>query len=134
MDQNKHICRILFVDDNVQLQSVLKIGLEQYGIEATTASDGIDALAQFKAHSGDFNAIVTDNDMPRMNGLELVRSVREHGFGGRIVVISSFLKTEDLRLYLKYEISSFLQKPFHIRSLATMLMRADEVGTARTES
>jgi YesN/AraC family two-component response regulator len=61
---------------------------EQYGFEVITASDGMDALTQFKAHSGDFGAIVTDHDMPHMNGMELVRSVREIGFKGRIVVMS----------------------------------------------
>jgi CheY-like chemotaxis protein len=130
MNKTEHICRILFADDNVQLQSVLQIGLEPYGIEVTTASDGIDALTQFKAHSGDFSAIVTDNDMPRMNGFEFVRSVREIGFKGCIVVISSFLKTENLRSYQNYAISGFLHKPFDIRSLAEMLSQAS--SPART--
>jgi chemosensory pili system protein ChpA (sensor histidine kinase/response regulator) len=117
--------RILFVDDNVQLQSILKIGLERCGFEVITASDGIDALMQFKAHSGDFGAIVTDNDMPRMNGLELVWSVREMGFRGRIIIISSLLNREDLRAYQEYAISGFFHKPFDLDLLATMLLHAD---------
>jgi CheY-like chemotaxis protein len=122
VSKNNQFFRILFVDDNVQLQSILKIGLERCGFEVITASDGIDALMQFKAHSGDFSAIVTDNDMPRMNGLELVRSVREMDFRGRIIIISSLLKTEDLRSYEEYTISGFFQKPFEISVLATMLL------------
>jgi CheY-like chemotaxis protein len=114
--------RILCVDDNVQMQSVLKIGLEMYGFEVITASHGIEALMQFKVHSGDFSAVVTDNDMPHMGGLEFVRSVREIGFKGRIVVISSHLKTEDLRVYQDYAISGFFHKPFEISIVATMLM------------
>lgn len=105
------------------LQSVLKIGLERGGFDVTTASDGIEALIQFNAHSGDFSAIVTDNDMPRMNGLEFVRSVREIGFKGRIVVISSLLKSEDLQAYQKYAVSGFFHKPFELDLLATMLLQ-----------
>ena len=112
------------MDDNVQLQSVLKLGMERYGIDVTTASDGIDALIQYKTHSGDFSAIVTDNDMPRMNGLEFVSSVREIGFKGRIVVISSLLKREDLRAYQEYAISGFFHKPFDLDLLTTMLSHA----------
>ena len=121
-DQNGHSSLILLVDDNVQLQSVLKIGMEMYGFRTITASDGIDALEQYRARSGDFNAIVTDNEMPHMNGLEFVRSVREIGFTGPIVVISGLLKTADLRTYQQYGINGFVRKPFAISMLATMLL------------
>ena len=72
----------------------LKMGLGAYGFEVITASHGIDALMQYKAYAGDFSAIVTDNDMPQMNGLELVCFVRKIGFKGRIVVMSGHLKTK----------------------------------------
>jgi len=103
----------------------MKIGLERYGCEVTTASDGIDALTEFKAQSGDFSAIVTDNDMPHMTGLEFVCSVRKIGFGGHIVVISSLLNIDDLRAYQKYAISGFFHKPFDLDLLATMLLKAN---------
>jgi CheY-like chemotaxis protein len=125
MNTNMTRCRILFVDDNVQLQSILKMGLEIYGLEVITASHGIDGLTQFKAHAENFIAIVTDHEMPHMNGLEFVRSVRELGFKGRIVVISSHLTTEDLRAYQDYAISGYFQKPFDASLLATMLLQPD---------
>jgi filamentous hemagglutinin family protein len=56
-----------------------------------TASHGEDALMQYKAHSGEFEAIVTDHDMPQMNGSEFIRSIREMGFKGRIVLMSGNL-------------------------------------------
>lgn len=117
--------RVLCVDDNVQMLTVLKIGLGLYGFEVTTASHGIDALMQYKAHLGDFSAVVTDNDMPNMNGLEFVRSLREMGFKGRIVVMSGRLNVEDLKAYQDYAISGFFHKPFETGLLATMLLQAD---------
>jgi len=125
VSKNDSFLRILCVDDNVQMQSALKMGLEKYGLDVITASHGIDALIQYKAHSGDFGAIVTDNDMPQMNGLEFVRSVREIGFHGRIVVISGHLKVEDLRAYQAHAISGFFHKPFEMSLLATMLLQAE---------
>lgn len=113
------------VDDNVQMLTALQIGLGLYGFEIITASHGIDALMQYKAHSGNFSAIVTDNDMPHMNGLEFVRSVREIGFKGRIVVISGHLKAERLQAYQDYAISGFFHKPFETSLLATMLLQSD---------
>jgi two-component system, cell cycle sensor histidine kinase and response regulator CckA len=112
------------VDDNPSLQWALKMGLRAYGFEVITASHGIDALMQYKAHGGDFETIVTDNDMPQMNGLEFVRSLREIGFEGRIVVMSGHFKPDDLRAYRAYTISGFFHKPFEISLLATMLLQA----------
>jgi CheY-like chemotaxis protein len=117
--------RILCVEDNPVLQGVWKIALERYGFEVVTASDGIDALTQYKAHGGDFGAILTDNDMPRMNGRELVRSLREIGFKGRIVVMSGNFKPGDLRAYHDHAVSGFFHKPFETDLLATMLLEAD---------
>jgi CheY-like chemotaxis protein len=117
--------RILCVEDNPVLQGVWKMALERYGFEVITASDGIDALTQYKAHEGNFGAILTDNDMPHMNGRELVRSLREIGFKGRIVVMSGDFKREDLEAYRAHAISGFFHKPFEMDLLATMLLQAD---------
>ena len=127
MSKDDPFFRILCVEDNPLLHMPLKIGLEAYGFEVITASHGIDALMHYKAHSGDFSAIVTDNDMPHMNGLEFVRAVREIGFKSRIVVMSGNLKAEDLRAYQGYAISGFFHKPFEISLLATMLLQTDSV-------
>jgi CheY-like chemotaxis protein len=117
--------RILCVDDNVQMLSALKLGLGMYGFEVVTACHGIDALMHYKAHSGDFGAIVTDNDMPHMGGLEFVRTVREFGFKGHIVVMSGRLKTEDFEAYDHHTIRGFFQKPFQTSLLATMLLQSE---------
>ena len=117
--------RILCVDDNPQMLAALKAGLEIYGFEVVTASDGIDALKQYKMYAEDLRAIVTDNDMPHMNGLELVCSLREIGFKGRIVVTSGHLKAERLRSYQGYAISGFFHKPFEASLLAMMLLQAE---------
>jgi len=122
------------VEDNVQLQLTLKRALEHYGFEVITASHGIDALTQFKTYLGDFSAILTDNDMPHMNGLEFVRAVREIGYKGRIAVMSGNFKPEDLRAYQSHAISGHFHKPFDVSLLATMLFQADAVGVVPTAS
>jgi CheY-like chemotaxis protein len=125
MNKNDPFFRILCVEDNPVLQGVWKTGLEKYGFEVFTASDGMDALTQYKTHGGDFGAILTDNDMPSMNGLEFVRSVREMGFKGRIVVMSGHLKPKDIRVYQAHAVSGFFHKSFEMDLLATMLLQAD---------
>ena len=120
-----NFARILCVDDNPSLLQTLKMSLEPYGVEVITASQGMDALVQYQARAREFSAIVTDHDMPQMNGLEFVHCVREMGFKGRIVVMSGRLNEEDLRAYHDYAVSGFFHKPFEMSLLATMLLHAD---------
>jgi two-component system cell cycle sensor histidine kinase/response regulator CckA len=116
---------ILCVEDNPVLQGVWKTGLERYGFEVIIASHGLDALIQYKAHGGNFGAIITDHEIPQMNGIELVHSLREIGFKGRIVVISGHIKPGELQAYHDHAVSGFFHKPFEIDLLAAMLLQAD---------
>jgi CheY-like chemotaxis protein len=115
------LIRILCVDDNSALLRTMTTGLTIYGFEVVSACDGIDALRKFINHSGKFAAIVTDDDMPQMNGLELVRYVREQKFKGPIFLISGDLRPPDLEHYYLQDICGFLQKPFKVRTLATLI-------------
>ncbi len=96
-----------------------------HDLEVITASNGVDALEQFKTHFGDFSSILSDNEMPHMNGLEFIRSVREMGFKNRIFVMSGNLDAKGLLAYQQYAISGFFYKPFDIKLLAKMLLQAD---------
>lgn len=104
--------RVLYVDDNSLLHQPMKMGLGAYGFEVMTACHGIDALMQFKMHKGRFGTVITDHDMPQMNGLELARCLRNLGYAGRIVVVSGRLRVEDLHAYQEFAITGFLHKPF----------------------
>ena len=115
--------RILCVDDNLTILQAMKMGFGAYGFEVITASHGLDALAQFQAHAGNFALILTDNSMPKMNGLELVKSIRALDFKGRILVMSGSLSASDCRAYRDYKVNGFLPKPFEISVVATMLLQ-----------
>ena len=104
-------------------QGRLKIALGMYGFEVIAASHGIDALMQYKTHEGQFGAIISENSMPKMNGLELVRSVREMGYKGEIVVMSGRLTSKQRKEYEPHAISGFFHKPFEVSLLAAMLLQ-----------
>ncbi len=65
---------LLIAEDSITSRTLLQTILERAGYEVTTAVDGVDALT--KLHGAAFDALVTDVDMPRMNGFELTRRVR----------------------------------------------------------
>jgi DNA-binding response OmpR family regulator len=115
--------RLLCVDDNPMMLQALTLGFRAYGFEVVTASHGIDALMQFQAHAGNFGAVLTDDDMPTMNGVGLVKHLRALGYRGQILVMSGRLTVSGGRAYQDYAISGFLHKPFEISMVATMLMQ-----------
>lgn len=66
--------RILAVDDSRSFRQMVSLTLRAAGYEVTEAVDGSDALA--KARAQDFHLVLTDQNMPSMDGLALVRSLR----------------------------------------------------------
>jgi two-component system chemotaxis sensor kinase CheA len=70
----KRVHEILVADDSVTSRMLLKNILESAGYRVTTAIDGLDALTTLKA--GEFDLLVSDVEMPRMDGFELTTRVR----------------------------------------------------------
>ncbi|MFA6504950.1 MAG: response regulator [Treponemataceae bacterium] len=70
----KRTGRILVAEDSITARSLIKNILESAGYMVATAVDGMDALTQ--AREGDFDAVVSDVDMPRMNGFDLTAGIR----------------------------------------------------------
>ncbi len=66
--------RILAVDDTRSLLNMLKACLERGGHEVFTAKDGVEALEKLREHEPDL--VITDLNMPRMNGLEFIAAAR----------------------------------------------------------
>ena len=65
---------ILTADDSSSVRQMVSFTLKQAGYEVVEASDGKDALA--KAKSNKINMVITDLNMPNMNGIELIQSLR----------------------------------------------------------
>jgi two-component system cell cycle sensor histidine kinase/response regulator CckA len=123
----------MIVEDNSVMRLLLAAGLVADNLEIVPAINGVDALELFRQHDGKFDAILTDNEMPKMEGLEFVRSVRKAGFRGRIVVMSGNMKPSKLRAFQEHNISDFLQKPFEVRQLRNALRPGSDLATPRSE-
>ena len=80
--------RILLVDDNGDGLSARKSVLEEIGYQIVTATSGVDALAKFAASGCDL--VVTDYKMPVMDGLQLIRQLRQQCPELAIVMISGY--------------------------------------------
>ena len=68
--------KILFVDDSASMRQVVGMAITGAGYEVTTANDGKDGLG--KAQQTKFDAIITDLNMPNMNGIEMIKATKQN--------------------------------------------------------
>jgi len=109
--------RVLVVDDEIHIVHVVAIKLRNNGYEVITADNGAEAFELAQQESPDI--IVMDYQMPVMNGLELVKELRENEMTKDIPVIlltaRSFAVSKEQQDEL--QISTCLSKPFSPREL-----------------
>ncbi len=105
--------RALIVDDDAEFLSLLRRYLENHGIEVVTAADGVQALAAASATKPD--VIITDVDMPRMDGFTLCRRIKESKAGRPApLIIMSGKKITDSDMVSGYAFGAddYVTKPF----------------------
>jgi len=83
--------RILIVDDSPSLRRMVALTLKGAGYDVTEAGDGQDAREHVKAEK--FDVILTDQNMPRMDGLAFIREYRKRPDGQGVPIV--FLSTEN---------------------------------------
>lgn len=91
----KHKSRLLIADDSPTTRALLQNIMEMVGYDVVTAADGLDAYEKLK--QGSFDLVVSDVDMPRMNGFELTESIRfdEQFPELPVVLVTSLESAED---------------------------------------
>lgn len=102
--------RVLVVDDSLNTRDIEKDVLEAHGYQVTLAEDGVDGLA--KARNGQFDAVLTDVEMPNMDGFTLTAALREEENyrDVPIIIITSRQKEEDQRRGIQVGADAYIVK------------------------
>ena len=110
--------RILFVDDEEQIRKLLSTWLARHGYEVTVAKDGWEALKAVRTKAPDL--VITDVNMPNMNGLELTRRLRADHRTARIPVImlSARKQADDVLTGYAEGADEYIPKPVEMAVLA----------------
>ncbi len=116
--------KILLADDEAGIRKVLGIALVDSGYEVLTAEDGIQALEIF--HQAKPDIVLTDIKMPGMDGIELLRKIKEENPETEVIMITGHGDMELAIKSLKYEATDFVTKPIHDEILEIALKRAHE--------
>jgi CheY-like chemotaxis protein len=113
--------KILSVDDEPSIAQSMRFIFEQPLYELSSAQDGEAALARLAAEPNPFDVVITDNNMPGVSGVELVRQLREQSFLGKILVLSAHLSADVREAYQAMEVDAMIEKPFSIKALRQTL-------------
>ncbi|MEB2314337.1 MAG: response regulator [Polyangiaceae bacterium] len=109
--------QLLLVDADPRSVRVLEVSLKKAGYSVTTAADGADALAKIEYSTPDL--ILTDTRLPRLDGYELVRRIKDAGEFASIPVVflTSQRSIEDKIRGLELGVEDYLTKPIFVREL-----------------
>lgn len=111
--------QILVVDDSPTTRSILRNVLSAAGYSVQTAADGVEAVERLRSRP--FDVVVSDVEMPRMNGFELTRQVKLR-FGLPVVLVTGMEKEEDRRQGLQAGADAYVVKStFDDQSLLEIL-------------
>ncbi len=117
--------KVLVVDDNRMLASTIQEILEDDGIEVMSAKDGVDGYSAYLVFKPDM--VITDIQMPRRSGVEMMHRIRNHNpmirtvyMSGNMSSIRPFLHEEAKRYPVR-----FFEKPFSMESLKQAVARAE---------
>jgi len=113
--------RVLFVDDEEQIRKLLSTWLTRQGYEVTVANDGWEALKAIRAKPPDL--VITDVNMPNMNGFELTRRLRADHRTARIpvVMLSARKQADDVLTGYAEGADEYIPKPVEMAVLSAKI-------------
>jgi len=124
--------KILYVEDEIGIQTVTAEAFSNIFHTVTSASDGVEALEYFNGDI-DYDIIVTDINMPRMNGIELIKKVRDIDALLPITITTAHTEIEFLRDAINLNVNGYTFKPINMVTLINTIAQAAEARILKKE-
>lgn len=111
--------KLLIVEDEIELANALAKLLRKNNYSVETAKDGEEALLRFELEN--YDAIILDIMMPKINGIEVLKTIRKTNTNIPIIMLTAKAEVEDKVLGLDSGANDYLEKPFDTRELLARL-------------
>jgi DNA-binding NtrC family response regulator len=112
---------ILVVDDEDALRTVLTNELVNEGYEVRNAADGDEAITELQ--KAEYDLVLLDIKMPRVNGFEVLRFIKDHLPRTRVVMLTGFADLKNAIESKKLGADDFVSKPYDLVDLLTTIER-----------
>jgi len=107
--------RVLIVEDDVQLNIAISEFFKLKAFEIVSVKDGLQALDYIDTEY--FDLYIIDINIPRINGLDLLKHIRKTDLNTPVIIITASLEIENFSLAFKSGCSEYIKKPFHLKEL-----------------
>jgi len=111
--------RILIIEDDEEMRSLLKDFFEEEGFEIDSVSNGSDAFRILVREL--FDLVITDHRMPGLTGLDILPGIKKLQPETPIIVITAFGSKEVHHRAMERGATAYLEKPLHFHELRTMI-------------
>ncbi len=105
---------ILFVDDEVHQLRLMQIHLQRAGYRVLTAADGAEAVDIHRRHKDEIAAVVLDFGLPKLNGWEAFRKMKEIDPAVKAIFATGFIASQLETELAKQELSGVIMKPYQL--------------------
>jgi Response regulators consisting of a CheY-like receiver domain and a winged-helix DNA-binding domain len=123
------VMRILIIEDDVEAGTYLQKAFKEQGHIADHAADGLDGYAM--AESGDYDVLIVDRMLPKLDGLSLIRSLREQNITTPVLILSALGQVDDRVKGLKAGGDDYLPKPY---AFSELMARVEVLARRRSSS
>jgi CheY-like chemotaxis protein len=113
--------RLLYVDDEDDLRELVQMHLSLEGYEVATAADGHEAIDRL--NRGPFDLVLLDLHMPGIDGLGVLRHMKQHGLMTRVIVLSGDSHPAVLDECARLGVEDYLTKPYNFHELMATIDR-----------
>jgi two-component system response regulator AtoC len=127
----EEILDVLLVDDEPELRLALQEAIRDAGHRVTLANDGAEGLGQVTSKV--FDVIICDVRLPKLDGLTLMRRVRQESPSTEFILMTAFAEVADAVAALKEGAYDYLTKPFEVDELLFQLKRIAQHRSLRRE-
>lgn len=122
--------RVLYVEDEQELSDIVCAGLRKCSYSVDAAYTGEDALAFYRAY--DYDVIVLDLNLPVIDGLEVLRQIREGDNQAKILILSARNAVDDRVKGLNMGANDYLTKPFDFLELEARIRTLCRISYVQT--
>jgi DNA-binding response OmpR family regulator len=113
--------KLLVVEDEDALRSLLKSELETYGFNVDEADGGTSAMKSL--NSNHYDVVILDIRMPDIDGLEVLRNIREENLAEKVIMLTGVNELKIARDSLEMGANDFLTKPYEFKKLLECINR-----------
>ncbi len=126
------MARVLVADDEQSMREFLEYLLEKEGLAVRTASDGREALDILRNDS-DFDLVISDLRMEDVDGLQLLRQVRELDADLPFILVTAYASSDTAIEALKLGAYDYVTKPFQVEELRNLIRNALQTSTLKRQ-